>query len=183
MYQKIKEDLEIALNELYEVSKVENGDILVVGCSSSEVIGKKIGTGGSEETAKVIFETLKEFCDKHNLYLAAQCCEHLNRCLVVEKECAKKYNLTRVNAIPHVHAGGAFATCTYKGMKEPYLVEEICANIGIDIGNTLIGMHIKKVCVPVRTSVKMIGEAPVTFARNRCKYVGGERAIYNSELG
>ncbi len=183
MYQKIKKDLETALSELYEVSKVEEGDILVVGCSSSEVLGRKIGTGGNEEAAKVIFETVKSFCDAHKLYLAAQCCEHLNRSLVVEKECAKKYNLSRVNAIPHAHAGGAFATSAYKGMNEPYLVEEVSANIGIDIGNTLIGMHIKKVCVPVRTSIKMLGEAPVTFARSRCKYVGGERAIYNPELG
>lgn len=182
MYQKIKTDLETALNELYEVSKVEEGDILVVGCSSSEVLGKKIGTGGSEEAAKVIFETIRGFCTSHSIFLAAQCCEHLNRCLVVEKECAKKYNLSRVNAIPHAHAGGAFATSAYKGMTEPYLVEEVSAHIGIDIGNTLIGMHIKKVCVPVRTSIKKLGEAPVTFARSRCKYVGGERAIYNPEL-
>lgn len=183
MYEDIKKDLEKALCELYEASKVESGDILVVGCSSSEVLGKKIGTSGSEEAAKVIFETIKDFCDSHSLYLAAQCCEHLNRSLVVEKECAKKYNLSRVNAVPHAHAGGAFATSAYKGMNEPYLVEEISAHIGIDIGNTLIGMHIKKVCVPVRTSIKMIGAAPVTFARTRCKYVGGERAIYNPDLG
>lgn len=182
MIKQIKSELVTALEELYAVAHPEKGGILVVGCSTSEVIGKKIGTCGSEEAAKAIYETVAEFCSKKELFLAAQCCEHLNRSLVVEKECAKAYGLTRVNAVPHAHAGGAFGTAAYAGMKEPYLVENVCADIGIDIGDTLIGMHIKAVCVPVRVSVKNIGEAHLTLARSRCKYVGGERAIYNAEL-
>lgn len=183
MIEQIKNDLTKALEELYEVAKPEEDGILVVGCSTSEVIGKKIGTGGSEETAKVLCETIMNFCKEKKLFLAAQCCEHLNRSLVVEKECAKMYGLTRVNAVPHAHAGGAFGTAVYNHMKEPYLVENISADMGIDIGNTLIGMHIRPVCVPVRVSVKNIGEAHLTLARSRCKYVGGERAHYNPELG
>lgn len=183
MLEKIKNDLLAALEELYEAAKPEEDGILVVGCSTSEVIGKKIGTGGSEETAKVICDTIMNFCRNKKLFLAAQCCEHLNRALVVEKECAKMYGLTRVNAVPHAHAGGAFGTAVYGSMKQPYLVENVSADIGIDIGNTFIGMHIRPVCVPVRVQTKNIGEAPLTLARSRCKYVGGERAHYNSDLG
>lgn len=183
MNTQIKKDLTTALQELYAVAKPEENGILVVGCSTSEVIGKKIGTGGSEETAKAIWEAVSDFCKSKKLFLAAQCCEHLNRSLVVEKECAKMYGLTRVNAVPHAHAGGAFGTAVYNGMSQPYLVESVVADIGIDIGNTLIGMHIRPVCVPVRVSIKNIGEAPLTLARSRCKYVGGERAHYNPELG
>ena len=183
MTENIKKDLITALSELFEVSHPEEGSILVVGCSTSEVIGSKIGTNGSENVAKAIFETISEFCADKKLYLAVQCCEHLNRSLVVEKECAKLYGLTRVNAVPHIHAGGALGTACYNGMKEPYLVESIVADMGIDIGNTLIGMHMRAVCVPVRVSVKKIGEAPLVLARTRCKYVGGERAHYDSSIG
>lgn len=183
MLNQIYENITTALTELYNATKPEENSILVVGCSTSEVLGKKIGTGGSEETAKIIFKAVSDFCQNNHLFLAAQCCEHLNRSLVVEKECAKMYGLTRVNAVPHAHAGGAFGTAVYNGMKEPYLVENVVADMGIDIGNTLIGMHIRPVCVPVRVSIKTIGEAPITLARSRCKYVGGERAHYNPEIG
>ncbi len=183
MTNRIKKDIITALSELYDIAKPEQGGILVVGCSTSEVIGKNIGTGGSEEAANAIYEAASEFCREKKLFLAAQCCEHLNRSLVVEKECAKMYGLVRVNAVPHAHAGGAFGTAAYKAMKEPYLVESIAADMGIDIGGTLIGMHIRPVCVPVRIDIKKIGEAPLTLARSRCKYVGGERAIYSAELG
>lgn len=175
---QIREELEKAFDELIAQSIFEEGDILVVGCSSSEVLGEKIGTSGSLDTATEIFVTLKEKCNEKGLYLACQCCEHLNRALVVEKELAKRDRLTIVSAVPHEKAGGSFATAAYRGFKSPVLVEEISAQLGIDIGNTLIGMHMKRVCVPVRTSVKKIGEAPVTFAKVRPKYIGGERAKY-----
>lgn len=183
MPEDIKSNLFTALNELYEAAHPETGSVLVVGCSTSEVIGQKIGTGGSDEVAKVLFETINGFCREKGLYLAAQCCEHLNRSLVVEKECAKTYGFSRVNAVPQLHAGGAFATAAYRGMKEPWLVEKVIADLGLDIGNTLIGMHIRPVCVPVRVSVKTIGEAPLVLARSRCRYVGGERAAYDPKLG
>lgn len=176
---EIKQQLEMAFDELLSQSTYEEGDILVVGCSTSEVLGEKIGTSGSLETANEIFKTLKEKCDKNGLFLACQCCEHLNRALVVEKSLAKKEHLTIVCAVPHEHAGGSFATSAYRGFENPVLVEEIRANLGIDIGNTLIGMHLNRVAVPVRTSVKKIGFANVTFAKVRPKYIGGERAKYN----
>ena len=174
----IKEQLTTAFDELISQSNYEKGDTLVVGCSSSEVLGEKIGTSGSLETATEIFETLKDKCDKNGLYLACQCCEHLNRALVVEKELAKRDRLTIVSAVPHEKAGGSFATAAYRGFVNPVLVEEITCQLGIDIGNTLIGMHMQRVCVPVRTSIKKIGEAPVTFAKVRPKYIGGIRAKY-----
>ena len=175
----IKEQLTTAFDELISQSVFEEGDILVVGCSSSEVLGEKIGTSGSLETAAEIFDVLKSKCDEKGLYLACQCCEHLNRALVVEKELAKRDRLTIVSAVPHEKAGGSFATAAYRGFENPVLVEEISAQLGIDIGNTLIGMHMQRVCVPVRTSIKKIGEAPVTFAKVRPKYIGGERAKYS----
>lgn len=176
--EQIKNDLITVLNELYNTAKPEQGDILVVGCSTSEVLGKKIGSSGSEECAQIIASVILDFCVQKNLYLAAQCCEHLNRCLVVEKTLAKQKGLTIVCAVPQLHAGGAFGTTVYKKMKEPVLVEEVSAQLGIDIGNTLIGMHLQKVAVPVRVSLKYLGEAPIVLARTRPKYIGGERAKY-----
>lgn len=183
MIDTIRKDLRAALEELCEAAHPEEGDLLVVGCSTSEVIGRKIGTAGSDEAASAIFETISAFCAENGLALAAQCCEHLNRALVVEKSTLKKRGLTRVNAVPHRHAGGAFATAAYGGMKEPVLAESVAAELGIDIGNTLIGMHLRPVAVPVRVGIKKIGEAAIVLARTRCKYVGGERARYDPDLG
>lgn len=179
----VKNDLASALEELYAVSKPEEGGILVLGCSTSEINGKKIGSSGSLETAQAVFEAADEFCKAHGLYLAVQCCEHLNRSIVIEKAAMKKYGFTRVNAVPQIHAGGSLGTVTYQNMSEPVLVSNILADIGADIGDTLIGMHMRPVAVPVRTSVKKIGEANLVLARSRCPYVGGERAVYDPLLG
>ena len=176
---EIQTEIKTALTELFSQSNPEEGDILVVGCSTSEVLGERIGTVGSLETAVEIFGAINGMCKEKSLYLACQCCEHLNRALVVEKELAKRDRLTIVSAVPHEHAGGSFATAAYKGFENPVLVEEIKADMGMDIGQTFIGMHLKSVAVPVRTSVKHIGKAIVTFARVRPKYIGGERAKYN----
>ncbi len=181
--ENVKKDLSSALTELQEAAKVEKGGILVVGCSTSEVNGDRIGSAGSPDTAKAIFEACRDFCEKEGLYLAVQCCEHLNRSIVIEKAAMKEYGLTRVNAVPQIHAGGSLGTVTYEGMKEPVLVSSVVADMGIDIGDTLIGMHIRPVVVPVRTSVKKIGFANLVLARSRCPYVGGERAVYDKTLG
>lgn len=175
---EIRKQIETAFDELISQSNFEAGDIFVVGCSSSEVIGEKIGTSGNLDVATEIFNTLKNKCDEKKLFLACQCCEHLNRALVVEKELAKREQLCIVSAVPHEKAGGSFATAAYKGFQSPVLVEEISAQLGMDIGNTLIGMHLGRVAVPVRTSIKKIGEAPVTFAKVRPKFIGGCRAKY-----
>lgn len=179
----IERDLRTALEELYEATRADEDAVLVVGCSTSEVVGKKIGTAGSPEAARLLFGVINRFCREKHILLAAQCCEHLNRALVVEKSAMKRFGLTRVNAVPQAHAGGAFATAAWAGMEEPVLVESVIADFGIDIGNTLIGMHIRPVVVPVRGSIRNIGEAPLVLARSRCKYIGGERAKYDGSLG
>lgn len=176
--QELINQLSDAFDSLYEQSKPDKDSILVVGCSTSEVLGEKIGKAGSLEVAQVIFKTLKEKADKHGLFLACQCCEHLNRAIVIEKSVAKQNGFTIVNAVPYEHAGGSFATAAYKGFENPVLVESVRAHLGIDIGLTLIGMHLEPVAVPVRTSVTKIGKATVVFARSRHKYIGGPRTKY-----
>lgn len=180
--QKIKNDVIEVLEELLSIAKLEKGDILVVGCSSSEVAGQKIGTYSSEEIGKAIFETLNAILSEKGIYLACQCCEHLNRALIIEKKLAKELRLPIVNVVPKLKAGGSFATAAYSGFDDAVAVESISANAGIDIGDTLIGMHLMPVAVPVRTNKKTIGEAHVVCARTRAKFIGGSRASYNEDL-
>lgn len=174
----IREEIQTAITELFEAAPVKPGQILVVGCSTSEIIGKKIGTSGTISPAQEVFSSIYDEAKKRNIFVACQCCEHLNRALVVERECLEKYNLCEVCAVPHEHAGGSFATAAYRGFTDACLCESITADWGIDIGDTLIGMHLKSVVVPVRTSVKKIGEANLVLARTRPKYTGGPRAKY-----
>ncbi len=175
----IKTQTKTVVNELIEIAKLKKGDILVVGCSSSEVIGEKIGTNSSVDTANEIFSAVYEVLQNKGIFLAAQCCEHLNRAIIIEKELCEKAGLDEVNVVPQPKAGGSFATAAYKNFKNPVAVEEIKADAGVDIGGTLIGMHLKKVAVPVRVSLKKIGEANVICARTRPKFIGGERAHYD----
>ena len=176
--EEIKNDVRCALRQLLEVADLEAGDALVVGCSSSEVASHKIGSFSSEEIGKAIFETLQEELAGTGIYLAAQCCEHLNRAIIVEKAYAKENRIPVVNVVPPLKAGGSFATPAYHGFKEPVAIEEIQAQAGIDIGDTLIGMHLCPVAVPVRLAQSTIGNAHVVAARTRAKYIGGERACY-----
>ncbi len=181
--EKIKKDLTLALESFFEKAKLEKGDLLVVGCSTSEILGNRIGSSGSEECAKIVFETVNDFCEERGIFLAAQCCEHLNRAIVIEKEAYIYHRLeSYVNAVPQIHAGGSFATTAYKGFDDPVVVETIRAHAGIDIGDTFIGMHLRPVAVPVRVDVTEIGCAHLTLARTRSKYIGGERAVYDPEL-
>lgn len=176
----IKNQVETAVTELVSVAKLSKGDILVVGCSTSEVMGDKIGTNSDFDTAEVIFEALYSTAKNFGLRLAIQCCEHLNRAIVVEREAFPL--LERVNAVPQKKAGGSLATAAYSKFENPILVEEIKADAGLDIGDTFIGMHLKRVAVPVRLSINKIGEAHLTCARVRPKFVGGERAVYDKTL-
>lgn len=181
---EIRSQTKKVIEELLSVAKLEEGDILVVGCSSSEVVKKQIGTYSSEEVGETIFNQLKEVADEAGIYLAAQCCEHLNRSLIVEEECARDYGFTRVNVVPQLKAGGSFATAAFKGFSKAWAIESLegLAAAGIDIGDTLIGMHLRPVAVPVRTGQSSIGSAHVVTARTRFKYVGGPRAGYDDEL-
>lgn len=180
--EEIQVQMRSVLEELCAAAHLEQGDILVVGCSSSEVAGNQIGSYSSGEIGECLFQTAYGFCRERGIYLACQCCEHLNRCLIVEKTCMKEYRLTRVNVVPQLKAGGAFATAAYHNMREPVAVEQLKAQAGIDIGDTLIGMHLAAVAVPVRTGQRTIGQAHVVCARTRAKYVGGSRAAYEEAI-
>lgn len=182
MLDVLKNEAKKAITELIEASKLKKGDIVVVGCSTSEVLGEKIGTYSSPDTAEVILKSILDVIQENGLFLAAQCCEHLNRALIVERECAQKYQLEEVNVVPQPKAGGSFATAAYKVYKEPVAVEFVRAKAGLDIGDTLIGMHLAHVAVPVRLSLKKIGQANLVAARVRPKFVGGKRAVYNEDL-
>lgn len=175
---KIIEDTKKVANELLDFANLEEGSILVVGCSSSEVYNHAIGSFSSEEIGKCIFDTLYDITKERKIFLATQCCEHLNRALIVEKACAKEHRLPIVNVLPQLKAGGSFSTAAYSGFENAVAVENIQADAGIDIGDTLIGMHLKSVAVPYRTTCTTIGNAHVVCAYTRYKYIGGERAIY-----
>ena len=166
-----------ATEELLEAAHLETGDIFVVGCSSSEIRGGRIGHDSSMEVAAAVLAGVLPPLQEQGVYLAAQCCEHLNRSIVIEREAAKKYGCQIVAAIPQPHAGGSWATNCWRTFKDPVLVEEVKAAAGMDIGGTLIGMHLRRVAVPVRLSMDHIGEAILLCARTRPPFIGGSRAV------
>jgi len=179
--KNIKEQAYKAAKEIIETAKLKRGQILVIGCSTSEVLGQKIGTDSSPKAAKAIFEGVYTAANEKGIFVAAQCCEHLNRAIIIDRECAEKYFLEEVNVVPQIKAGGSFATSAYAAFENPVAVEKIRAHAGIDIGDTFIGMHLREVAVPVRLTVDKIGEAHLTAARTRAKFIGGERAVYDPE--
>lgn len=170
--------VEAAARELLEEAKLRPGQLLVVGCSTSEVRGAKIGSSGSPEIAEGILRSLLEICGHYKIGLAVQCCEHLNRALVVTRQVMEQYRLNEVSVMPVAKAGGSLAASAMRLMAEAVVVEEIEAHAGLDIGNTLIGMHLRKVAVPVRLQQKTVGQASLVAARTRPKLIGGERAVY-----
>ena len=182
MFEQIKEQAENAVRELLEVSKLQPGELLVIGCSSSEIMGERIGKGSSMEAARAVYDGIAPVLEEKGILLAVQCCEHLNRALIVERSTAEKFGYEPVNVRPWAHAGGSFATTVWEHMEDPVAVEHVRAHAGMDIGDTLIGMHLREVAVPVRLSIKKIGEAHLVCARTRPKFIGGERARYVDEL-
>ncbi|MFD2910264.1 TIGR01440 family protein [Jeotgalibacillus terrae] len=169
------------LREYQEQASLKSGQLFVIGCSTSEVIGRKIGTSGTDEVAEALYKAFETFAAETGVHLAFQGCEHINRALIIEREAAERYNLEDVTVVPVRKAGGAMASYAYRHMKDPVAVERIQAHGGIDIGDTLIGMHLKPVAVPIRVSVKSLGEAHITLARTRPKLIGGVRAVYELE--
>lgn len=170
------------IREVIEAARLTKNDIIAIGCSSSEVNGDRMGTNSNVETANEIFNAIYPILKEKGIFLAAQCCEHLNRAVIVEKECARMYGLEEVNVMPRPKAGGSFATAAYAAFDAPVAVERIQADAGIDIGGVLIGMQVKHVAVPLKLEVRKIGQANVTAARHRAKFIGGERAVYNPDL-
>lgn len=178
----IGEEAYRAAKEILETAKLSDGDLFVVGCSTSEVSGASIGSFSSPELAEAVFGNIYQATQEAGVFLAAQCCEHLNRVLILEKEAAEKYGYETVNVVPQPKAGGSFATAAYKSLEHPVAVEHIRAHAGMDIGDTLIGMHLRDVAVPVRIRTKEIGDARVVCARTRPRFIGGCRAVYDESL-
>jgi uncharacterized protein (TIGR01440 family) len=182
MILKWEKELEKILTEFQEKATLQPGQLLVIGCSTSEVMGEKIGTAGTMDVAEMIFRQLDNLKQQTGIELAFQCCEHLNRAIVLEKTVAEKRNLDAVTVVPVRNAGGAMATYAFGQFKEPTVVEFVKADAGIDIGHTFIGMHLKHVAVPVRVMQKSFGHAHVTLAKTRPKLIGGERAVYEQKV-
>ena len=180
LLEEVKAECVAAAKELMEVAKLRRGQIVVVGCSTSEVVGHKVGSYSTPEVGQAIFDGLHSVFGPAGVYIAAQCCEHLNRAIIVEREAVPGYEI--VNVVPQPKAGSSFATAAYHTFRDPVALEEVKADAGLDVGGTLIGMHLKHVAVPVRLLQNHIGEAILLAARVRPKFIGGNRAIYDENL-
>ncbi len=178
--EEIKNQAREAARELCGITKIKPGQLVIVGCSTSEIMGQKVGSLSTPEIGQAVFEGISEVLNEKGVFLAAQCCEHLNRAVIMERAASAGFEI--VNAVPRPEAGGAFAAAVYGGLEDPVAVEAVRADAGLDIGNTLIGMHLKKVAVPLRLTVTHIGKAPLNAARTRPKFVGGARAVYDDAL-
>lgn len=183
MIQEWEKELETILTEFQQQASLKTGQLMVVGCSTSEVIGEKIGTSGTMDVAEMIFRQLSRFAENTGVSLAFQCCEHLNRALVIEKAEAQKRGLDEVSVVPVRNAGGAMATYAFEKLDDACVVEFLKADAGMDIGHTFIGMHLKHVAVPIRVAQKNVGYAHVTLAKTRPKLIGGARAVYEKTPG
>ena len=178
--REIRTETARVAEEILAEAGLRPGQVLIVGCSTSEVRGAKIGSAGSEEVAQEILAALMAACSKRDIWLAVQCCEHLNRALVVCRQAMEDFGWEQVSVVPVAHAGGSLAACAMHKFNDPVVVEAIQAHAGIDIGSTLIGMHLKRVAVPVRLSQKTIGQAWVVAAKTRPRLIGGNRAVYST---
>ncbi|MEH6945492.1 TIGR01440 family protein [Bacillus sp. JJ634] len=179
---KWREQLRTILTEFQDAAHLNDKHLFVIGCSTSEVIGKRIGTEGTLAVAEMVYSELQAFQLQTGVGLAFQCCEHLNRALVLPREIAEQRGYEEVSVVPVRKAGGSMATYAYQQLNNPVVVEHITAEAGIDIGDTFIGMHVKHVAVPIRTSIKEVGYAHVTLAKTRPKLIGGERAVYTNDV-
>ena len=180
LLEQIRQEAAAAARQLAEAARLHKGQIVVIGCSTSEVVGHQVGSWSTPEVADAIFRGLNSVFAPMGVYMAAQCCEHLNRALIVEQAAVPGAEI--VNVVPQPKAGSSFATAAYHAFRHPVALEEIRADAGLDIGGTLIGMHLKKVAVPVRLAQNHIGQAIVLAARTRPKFIGGDRAVYDETL-
>ena len=182
MNKKIIEQTKEVFDEVIEKANLKEGDIIVIGCSTSEINGSPMGTDSNLALAQDVYSAFYDTLKSMGIFMAVQCCEHLNRALVVEKSLADKLGLERVNVVPQPKAGGSSATTAYGLFDNPVMVEHIKADAGIDIGGVLIGMHLKETAVPLKMTHKKIGKAIIMAARTRPKFIGGVRAVYDENL-
>lgn len=180
--RELQEQATVVARELVEVTRLQKGQLLVIGCSSSEIVGSRIGKGSSKEAAEAVWNGMHPVLAEAGISVCVQCCEHLNRALIIERRDAERFGYEIVNVIPQLHAGGAFAVTAYENMTDPVAVEHVRADAGIDIGGVLIGMHLKQVAVPCRLNETHLGKAMLLCARTRPKYIGGWRAKYHENL-
>ncbi|MFC4303530.1 TIGR01440 family protein [Cohnella boryungensis] len=176
----IADQAEGALQELVRSGGVRPGQIVVLGVSTSEVRGERIGSSGAEAIAEQIHEGIERVRQQAGVHIVWQCCEHLNRALVTERRLAEAQGWTEVSAVPVPKAGGSMAAYAYRQMEEPCLVEAVQVHAGIDIGETLIGMHLRPVAVPLRPAIRSVGQARVNMAATRPRLIGGARAVYEA---
>jgi len=176
--EQIKKAVTTAMEALIEEAEVKSGQIVILGCSTSEVAGEKIGKGSVYDLGEAIVSAALSVLSPRGIYLAAGCCEHLNRAVILPREAAEKYGFEIVSVIPQPKAGGSAATAAYRLMEDAVAVEFARCHAGMDIGDTFIGMHLRHVAVPVRLPISKIGEAHVTYAKTRPKFIGGSRAVY-----
>lgn len=174
----VKQAVQTIVSELVTAGSIKRGQLVVIGCSTSEVLGKRIGTSGTTDAAMAIFAGVEAVRQQAGFYPVYQCCEHLNRALVLEREAAERYGLDEVAAVPVPKAGGSMAAYAYRHLNDAVLVESVRAHAGVDIGDTFVGMHLRSVAVPVRPTIRSIGQAHVTMAYSRPKLIGGARAVY-----
>jgi uncharacterized protein (TIGR01440 family) len=180
--EKIKLQIKSVFEEVVEQAKLKEGSILVIGCSTSEISGSPMGTDSNLQLAKDVYSAFYSYLKEKGIYMAVQCCEHLNRALVIEKELADKLMLEIVNVVPQPKAGGSSATSAYELFDNPVVVEHIKGDAGVDIGGVLIGMHLKETAVPLKMKNKAIGSAIVIAARTRPRFIGGCRAVYDQNF-
>ena len=182
-YPEIYDQAAGAVNELLDENRPGFNPVrlLAIGCSSSEIAGGVIGHDSAYEYGEAVAQAVLDTANARGFTPAFQCCEHLNRALVMERAAAERYGYEIVCAVPRKKAGGSLATAAWKRMADPVLVDAVRADAGLDIGLTLIGMHLKRVAVPIRLKQNRVGKAIVTAARTRPRLIGGERAKYTEE--
>ena len=174
--KQIEKDAKRVTLELLQAAKLDPKDAVVIGGSTSEIVGEHLGSNTNLEVAKAVVKTIVNVLKEKDIYPVIQSCEHINRALVVEREYAKLHNLEPVNVIPVETAGGGFSTAAMEILDDPVVVERVGVDAGIDIGDVFIGMHIKNVGVVVRSDIKQIGKAHLSMIRTRLKLIGGDRS-------
>lgn len=179
----LEQQAEQLFKEFLDSGHFRSGQLIVLGCSTSEVAGDRIGQAGSPDIAAALFFPLYHLAKERGIHLAFQCCEHLNRALVVTRQTMDAFRLEEVSVVPHPHAGGSMASHAYRHLPDAVVVETVQAHGGIDIGETLIGMHMRPVAVPFRLSSRTLGSARINACYTRPKLIGGERAQYSLESG
>ena len=178
LHQEIIDRIDAAVAALCDKGRLEAGSVIVLGCSTSEVAGGQIGKASVPELGAVIAKAMIDTCRARGMEPAFQCCEHLNRAVVMEKSALRARGLVQAAAVPQPKAGGSVPAAAWKLLESPALAISVQAEAGIDVGDTLVGMHIRPVAVPLRIDTNRVGQANLVMAYSRLPFIGGSRAVY-----